>query len=425
MINKFKLLCLSDHPLAPSGVGTQSNLLFVNLLRLAEQGGNEYTIRSFGGAIKHGNYDPVMVAPFGERYIISPTDNFGTPMKLRTALATEQPDALFLFTDPRFFIWVWEMEDEIHDVCPIVYNHVWDEDPYPDFNSVLYEATDLINCISWKTYNMIQPHFPEKTNYVPHALIKDIYHPLSRLEIIDYKKHVLGQQYTDYFVAFWSNRNARRKRPNDVLVSWKLFLDKLEQVHHHRNAIIIMHTDPLDSEGPNLYKTIEMLNITDNVFISKDKLEFDKLNVLYNVSDVIVNISHAEGFGLSTLESLYCGTPIIAVKTGGQTEQVCNIETGEQYGIALEADVKTMVGSQSVPFIWEVYVSNEKIANAFFDIYEWGPEKRERVGKAGMEYVHKEFNLERLVSSWDKTLEKTILDFRANKNKPRYKTIEL
>ena len=38
------------------------------------------------------------------------------------------------------------------------------------------------------------------------------------------------------------------------------------------------------------------------------------------MSDVTVNISDAEGFGLATLESLSCATPIIVNMTGGLQE---------------------------------------------------------------------------------------------------------
>lgn len=102
----------------------------------------KYTFRCLGGAIKHPNYETTAVTP---DFIIKPVDNFGTPDILRNVLVNERPDAVLLFTDPRQFMWVWEMEDEIRQFCPITYWHVWDNDPYPDFNDVWYRSTDLIN----------------------------------------------------------------------------------------------------------------------------------------------------------------------------------------------------------------------------------------------------------------------------------------
>ncbi|HCT53552.1 MAG TPA: hypothetical protein DF712_13950, partial [Balneola sp.] len=114
-----------------------------------------------------------------------------------------------------------------------------------------------------------------------------------------------------------------------------------------------MHTEPLDSEGPNLFKVSEMLGIQDNVFFSRERVEFDQMNILYNISDFCINTSYAEGFGLSTLESMMAGTPIIAPKTGGLTRQVVDHRDGSENGVALDIDVKTLVGSQQVPYIYE------------------------------------------------------------------------
>ena len=162
MSEKYKILMLSDHALSTSGVGTQSRHLINGLINKGC-----WTVRQFGAAMKHENYDIVQVNP---DFIIKPMDGFGTKETLRLALATEKPDILFIFTDPRFFVWLFEMEDEIHQVCTIVWWHVWDNEPYPEFNDPFYEATDLINCHSHHTYTQLKQKWPKRTNFVPHAL---------------------------------------------------------------------------------------------------------------------------------------------------------------------------------------------------------------------------------------------------------------
>ena len=158
---KYKILMLSDHALSTSGVGTQSRHLINGLLKK-----NTWSIRQFGAAVKHDSYETVKI---NDDFIIKPIDGFGNKELLRMALATEKPDAVFLFTDPRFYYWLFEMEDEIHQVCPIVYWHVWDNTPYPEFNDPFYEATDLINCHSHHTYTQVVKKHPKKTFFVPHA----------------------------------------------------------------------------------------------------------------------------------------------------------------------------------------------------------------------------------------------------------------
>ena len=157
------------------------------------------------------------------------------------------------------------MEDEIHQTCPIVWWHVWDNRPTPRYNDVLYESTDLVNCHSYLTYEMVKENFPENTNFVPHALPTELFYPMSAAEKKNYKEQSLGKERNDHFTALWINRNARRKRPNDMLWAWKLFLDKLENQEGHRKASLLMHTDPQDGEGPNLFMTTEQLGLRDNI----------------------------------------------------------------------------------------------------------------------------------------------------------------
>ena len=408
-MQKKKILMLSDHMLSTSGVGCQSRFL---ALGLANKG--TWTIRQLGAAIKHESYD--ISSPHTE-IVIKPVDGFGDRDTLRQLLAVEKPDVLLLFTDPRFFVWVWQMEDEIHQVCPIAYWHVWDNDPYPEFNSVFYQSTDLINCHSYKTYELVSNRYPGKTNFIPHSLPEDVFFPLEESAIKMHKKQLLGEDRVDHFTGIWINRNAKRKRPNDLLVSWKLFLDELEKKHGHKKATLIMHTDPNDIEGPNLYTTMELLGIQDNVFISSQRIEFEHMNILHNISDFCINISLNEGFGLSTLESMQCGNPIIALKTGGLTRQVVDHRDGSENGFALEPDCRSLVGSQMVPYIYEDYCTNENTAAALMKMYEEGPEGRQKLGQKSREYVKSEFSLGTTIDLWDESLTKLIDDWKNNREK--------
>ena len=415
MQKKLKVLVLSDHALSTSGVGTQTRHLLTGLI---EKGC--WTFRQFGAALKHTDYRTVVV---NDDLIIKPIDGFGNPEMLRVALATEKPDLLFIFTDPRFFVWLFEMEDEIHQICPIVWWHVWDNYPYPDFNDPFYEATDLLNCHSHMTYNMIKNKYPEKTNWIPHSLPDNIFFPLEDTEKKNYKKQLLGANREDHFVGIWVNRNAKRKRSNDILQSWSIFLKDLNRKKGHKKATLIMHTEPSDQEGPNLYKTAEMLGIQENVFFSKDRLEFEKMNVLYNISDFCINISYAEGFGLSTLESMMTGTPIIAAKTGGLTKQVCNSQTGGENGVALDIDFKTLVGSQTVPYIYEDYVSNDNVAKGIMRLYKLKPDARKKLSKKVLKYAKTEFSHQKTIDQWHNTMINTLEKF--NKKEKFWEVIEI
>lgn len=414
-MKKRKILMLSDHALSTSGVGCQSRFLANGLIETGK-----WSIRQFGAAMKHDNYDVVQLH---EDFIIKPIDGFGDPNMLRVAIATEKPDLVFIFTDPRFFVWLWEMEDEIHQMCPIAYWHVWDNFPRPDFNDVFYEATDLINCHSYVTYEIVNKKFPEKTNFIPHALPKDLFYQLPDHQKKSWKEKILGVKNRNAFTAFWVNRNAKRKRPADVIWAWKLFLDKLE---NRDDALLLMHTDPNDQEGPNLIAVADKLGVLDRILFSPERVDFEKMNILHNISDCCVNIAYAEGFGLATLEAMQVGNPIIAAKTGGLTRQVVDHRDGSENGVALDIRSKTLVGSQGVPYIYEDYASVEDTANAIHKIYSMSEEERQALGEKAKSYVDEEFSIDNTVALWDETLTKLCDDWEAGKKyTPRFEVKEL
>lgn len=402
-MRKKKILFISDHPLSTSGVGCQSRYLIEGLLKTGK-----YTFRCLGAAIKHNDYRTVKV---NDDWIIRPIDGFGDKNMIRFLMATEKPDAIVLFTDPRFFMHIFELEDEIHQVCPITWWHVWDNDPWPAFNKPIYEGVDLCNCHSYKTFSLVSENFPRMTNFIPHAVPERIFSPVPKdkeEELRNAKAQILGESRKDHFVGFWVNRNARRKMPGDVIASWSIFLDELEEKYGHRDATLLMHTDPMDNEGPNLFKIVEHFGLANNVSFSTDRVDFQQMNTLHNISDFYINISCNEGFGLGTLEAMMCGKPIIALKTGGMTRQVEDHRDGSYNGIGLDPDVRNLVGSQMVPYIYEDHVSNEKVAKSILEMYEWGPEKRKEIGLKAMEYARSEFSLDKTISEWDRTLSETM-----------------
>ena len=407
---KKKILMLSDHALSTSGVGVQSRFLINGLVDTGK-----YTFRQFGAAMKHQDY---RVKKVSDDFIIKPTDGFGDPDMLRLALATENPDMVLIFTDPRFFHWLFAMEDEIHQTCPIGYWHVWDNKPYPEFNDMYYEATDLLACHSYHTYEQIHPKYPEKTHFVPHTVPSDVYYEFTEDEKSRVKEKWLPNKQ-DWFTGFWINRNARRKRPNDLLWAWSKFVDRLEQEEGHRKAVLLMHTDPFDQEGPNLLALREYFGLQDNVVFSTERIGFEQCNEYYNIADFTINVSHSEGFGLSTLESMMTGTPIIAPMTGGQTRQVIDHRTGGQNGIALPIEFQTMVGNQSVPYILEDYVSTDTIAEAILDMYNIKqlPKGYRMLCDRVKEYANHEFNYENRIQQWDNLIEHTIQTWKTRYNR--------
>jgi glycosyltransferase involved in cell wall biosynthesis len=416
MSSKKKIVAFMDHPLSLSGVGTQGRFLINGLLATGK-----YTFRVFGGAVTHQDYRLVKIT---DDFLIRPINGFGDQSVIRQMLLTEQPDCVLLFTDPRFFMHIFTAHDEVHQLCPLAYWNLWDENPVPTFNKSIYECVDLLNCINYPTYKFVSDWFPEKTHYVPHAVPADVYFKQPEEMTKEWKRKLLGDARKDWFTTVFVGRNARRKQPNDVIYAWKMFLDDLEKNFGHRNAMLLMHTNPFDQEGPNLLATVEMLKLQNNVLFSKDHVKFEDMNMLYNASDVLINASCAEGFGLPVLEMKMAEGLVIALKTGGLTRQVEDHETGEQYGVAIEPEIRNLVGTQAVPWIFEAFASHRTIADAYMKVFTMPKEERLALGKRAREHSLKNYDISQMIKSWDDTLSGLMNTWNKNENR-RWRQVEL
>ncbi len=391
MTKRIKVLTLSDHPLSPSGVGTQTKYVCEALLK-----SDKFDIVSLGGAMKHRDYTPMTVEPWGERWKIIPIDGYGTQEHIRSIMRTEKPDILWFMTDPRFWGWLWDIENEIRPLVPMVYYHVWDNVPYPMFNRDFYLSNDHIATISKVTDDIVKTVTPEvPSTYIPHAVNGNIFKPLPEDQILKIRSENLPEADQDKFILFWNNRNARRKQSGTLIYWFKEFLDKVG----HNKAQLIMHTDPTDVHGQDLNEIVANLQLNNGqVLFSKQKIAPEQLAGLYNMVDCTINISDAEGFGLATLESLACGTPIIVNMTGGLQEQIT--DGTEWFGFPIFPTSKAIIGSQQVPYIYEDRINKDHFLSALNKMFSLSREDRRAMGLKGFQHVQSNYNFQTFGEQW-------------------------
>ena len=393
MKEKKKILVIADHPLAPSGVGTQTKYVIDTLLRTGE-----YKFICLGGAVKHPNYEPQNITdPAWDDgdWIVYPVDGYGSPEVIRSLLWAEKPDLLWFMTDPRFFSWLWQIENEVRANVPMLYYHVWDNYPAPKFNRKWYESTDVIAAISKVTHDIVSQVAPGVENhYIPHAVDSNSFKKLPKQVVAEFKDNNFPD-HNGRTIFFWNNRNARRKQTGTLVNCFNKFAEKVGP----ENVCLIMHTDPKDPNGQDIEAILADFGIADGrILLSRNKMPPEALAMMYNMADCTVNVSDAEGFGLATLESLACGTPIIVNMTGGLQEQVT--DGTKWFGIGLEPEAKALIGSQIVPYIYEDRLSESAIVSAFEKMYGMGEEKREALGRLGMAHVHKNYNFQDFQKRW-------------------------
>ena len=119
-----------------------------------------------GGAVKHVDYRPQKVDTYGQ------------------VMRAHRPDIVWFMTDPRFYSWLWDIEDEVRAFAPMVYYHVWDNYPYPDFNAPFYNSNDVVVTISKLTDDIVSHVSPDvKRVYLPHSVDLQIFRKLPENEV--------------------------------------------------------------------------------------------------------------------------------------------------------------------------------------------------------------------------------------------------
>lgn len=398
-MKKTKILVLADHPLSPSGVGSQTRYFIDALLKTGR-----YQFICLGGAMKHQNYDPISVEPWGDDFRIVPIDGYGNAEMIRSALQQEKPDVLWFMTDPRFYEWLWEIENEVRANLPMVYYHVWDNYPAPEFNGKWYRSTDEIVAISKVTYGCVKEVVPDSSlHYIPHAVPDEIFHPTQSSEEKQIVK-TLRSKIIDSSVKFnnpnkkiffWNSRNARRKQSGTLIWWFKEFLDEVG----HDKATLLMHTDARDPHGQDLPMIMDRLGLDDGqVLLSTNKVDPVELSHMYRAADFTIGISDAEGFGLSTLESLTSGTPIIVNMTGGLQEQVTDGENW--FGWGIEPASKAVIGSLQVPYIYEDRISQKDFTSVMKKALRLSKPKYKKMSEAGLQHIKNNYSFENFQKQW-------------------------
>jgi glycosyltransferase involved in cell wall biosynthesis len=419
--NRKKILLLCDDIRLHSGVATIARELVINTA-------HHFNWANLGGAINHPEQgkrldisaDTNTFAGIDDSSIvIYPTSGYGSPDLIRQLMEIEKPDALFLITDPRYWTWLFQIENEIRRKVPIVYLNIWDDYPAPQYNRAFYESCDALLAISKQTLNINKLVLGQRVRnkvmkYVPHGCDHKIFRPLTS-EDASYKEY---KEFIDAkvgskerkFVVFFNSRNIRRKSVPDLMLAYKLFLDRLS-VEDQKKCLLLLHTQPVDENGTDLPAVQELLfKPEQEVIYSNERLTSEQLNYLYNYADVTCLLSSNEGWGLALTESMLAGTMILANVTGGMQDQMRFSKDGKwidfdadfpsnhrgtvkehgEWAIPVFPSNISMVGSVPTPYIFDDRCRPEDVAEELFNLFQLPREERKRKGLEGRAWATSE-----------------------------------
>jgi len=420
-IKKKKILLMSDDLRMHSGIATQSKEFIMGTIK-------HYDWVQIGGAIKHPDEGKIIDMSEAVRnetdvkdgYLkIYPISGYGNPDLLREIIEIEKPDAILHFTDPRFWIWFYNMEHEIRAKIPIFYYNIWDDLPDPMYNRDYYRSSDLLMGISKQTYGINKRILKDydyedwQIKYVPHGVSsKRFFKVHSQNE--NFKQFESKYKLDKYkFKILYLNRNIRRKCPGDVALAYKHMMDKLTP-EQRKECVFVFHSAPVDENGTDMRVLCKTLLPEYPVIFTYDikgsPFNDVEINYLYNSCDVYINMASNEGFGLGSLEALTVGTPIVLNVTGGMQDQ-CGFknEKGEyltaddyielgsnhrgkykEHGEWVEPVFPSnisLAGSPQTPYIFDDRCQYEDAGDALLNWYHAGPTERERCGEVGRKWV--------------------------------------
>jgi len=412
-----KILLICDDIRVHSGVATVARELVLNTAQ-------HFNWVNVGGAINHPeqgkrlDLSPDTNTNTGltdSSIILYPSNGYGDANLIRQLISIEKPDAIFLITDPRYFIWLFQIENEVRKKMPIIYLNIWDDYPAPMYNRGYYESCDALLAISKQTKNINELVLGDKAKnkiieYVPHGLNEEVFTPLDKSdkELVEFKKQLFGGKEFD-FVMFFNSRNIRRKQIPDTLFAYKIFIDSLTD-EQARKCAFILHTQVVDENGTDLEAVREMLFGSDskyNILFSNQVLDPKGMNLLYNSSDVQVLLTNNEGWGLSLTEAMLAGNPIIANVTGGMQDQMRFSKKGKwidfdadfpsnhngtikehgEWAFPVYPTNRSIQGSPLTPYIWDDRCNAEDAAIQIKTVYDLGKEKRQALGLKGREWA--------------------------------------
>ncbi len=416
-----KILILSDDIRTTSGIATMTREIVLGTC-------HHFNWVNLGATIKHPDEGKrIDLSDDSNKFngitdasvFLYPSSGYGTIERVRELLKIEKPDAIMLFTDPRYWEWLWVHEREIRSQVPILYLNIWDSLPYPIYNRGYYDSCDLLMAISKQTENINRVVLGEKAKnkvitYVPHGINEDVFFPIDENhekwnELQQFKKQLFKDKEYEFTLMF-NSRNIRRKSFPDTLLAWKLFVDGLPEDKKDKVAFIA-HTQPVDENGTDLNAVIEMIwgTTPPNVFITGlNRFVPEQMNLLYNCSDAGILISSNEGWGLSLTEAMMCGKPIIANVTGGMQDQMRFedengnwIQFTEEFGSNHFGKYKkcgewafpvfptnmSLIGSVPTPYIFDDRADFRDTAKQIEVLYNLSKEERISKGKAAREWV--------------------------------------
>jgi glycosyltransferase involved in cell wall biosynthesis len=263
-----------------------------------------------------------------------------TQFSIRSGLTGIGPDITLFFCHEDGLLFWPKSAVFVHDLIPYNFPELYRINQFRrkikmELVRKIAVSSDLIFTVSESSRKDIQRFWGvprEKISVVYEAVDTDSFtcQANDRIEKIKFK-HNLPQRYLLYIGGIDARKN--------VPVLLEAYARMIEQIDD--TGLVIAGKIDNQKEYPELLKKIAALRLADKIRLTGFIADAD-LPAVYSGAQATVFPSRYEGFGLPALESLACGTPLVASKRSAIPEVVgeiavyCNIESPEDLAEAMK-----------------------------------------------------------------------------------------
>lgn len=106
-----------------------------------------------------------------------------------------------------------------------------------------------------------------------------------------------------------------------VRKNWKLAVDVLAKVKHEVPGLSLVVTGPRSNDNPELLNYARSAGV-DHAVLGLGGVSVEDLSCLYSAAAALVHTSLYEGFGMTPLEAMRCGCPVVAMNSSSLPEVV-------------------------------------------------------------------------------------------------------
>jgi len=263
----------------------------------------------------------------------------------------------------------------------------------------------------------VKEYYNMNVRHIPHGTEKNRFFKLPDEQRFQLR---LRRGFHDKFVIGVVARNQPRKFLDRTMKAMYLIKDKIP------NAILFLHLDPNDpAQVFPIRDLIARYNLENRVVFSGmtalKGFDWDQMNEVYNLMDVMFLSTSGEGFGIPIIESMSCEVPVVATDYTTTPELVLNNNAG--LGVRLSGTKETDMFKSNLKdydnlMLNGTITGNWNVERGICDVQDAcdkitflynNPDIRKEMGKNGRKAVEEKYDFETIVGPlWEKLLNEII-----------------